>query len=363
SKGKAAVIVVEGYMDVIACQRAGLPAVAPMGTALTEEQMERLWRVSSEPVLCFDGDAAGLRAAYRAIERSLPLLKAGRSFRFSLLGAGQDPDDILRDKGAPALRQALAETHGFAEVLFRREQDLEPLDTPERKAGFKARLRNAASAIQDKDLAEQYRRDLFDRFDALFPRSPQRAPWTPGQGRRGFGPPPKLGQTAEGAQAMQSLFRAIEPVPAALAHGAIDDPERMDDHLEEIAAHGFGDKGLDGLAQELVRLRLSGHSLDSAALRRHLAQSGHDALVREVEKAAAKSGAPFLAANAPLAEARVRWSQAFDASTRVAALEDALAHARDVPGQDEAFRRLKAERDALRRAIKAGTIWEDSAGT
>jgi len=89
--------------------------------------------------------------------------------------------------------------------------------------------------------------------------------------------------------------------------------------------------------------------------------------VREVEKAAAKSGAPFLAANAPLAEARVRWSQAFDASTPIswadwAALEDALAQARDVPGQDEAFRRLKAERDALRRAIKAGTIWEDSAG-
>ena len=279
-----------------------------------------------------------------------------------LLDGGQDPDDILRDKGAPALRQALTQARPFAEVLFQKEGEVEPLDTPERRAGFKGRLRQAAAAIQDKDLAEQYRRDLFERFDALFPRSSQRAPWAPGQGRRGFGPPPKLGQTAEGAQAMQSLFRAIEPVPAALAHGAIDDPERMDDHLEEIAAHGFGDKGLDGLAQELVRLRLSGHSLDSAALRRHLAQSGHDALVREVEKAAAKSGAPFLAANAPLAEARVRWSQAFDASTRVAALEDALSQARGVPGQDEAFRRLKAERDALRRAIKAGTIWEDSAG-
>lgn len=365
SKNDQAIIVVEGYMDVIACQRAGLPAVAPMGTALTEEQMERLWRVSSEPVLCFDGDAAGLRAAYRAIERSLPLLKAGRSFRFALLGAGQDPDDILREKGAPALRQALADTHGFAEVLFRREQDLEPLDTPERKAGFKARLRNTASAIQDKDLAEQYRRDLFDRFDALFPRAQFKARpnFKKGGGDWVAQMQARPGQTLEGAQAGQSLFRAIEPVPAALAHGAIDDPERMDDHLEEIAAHGFGDKGLDGLAQELVRLRLSGHSLDSAALRRHLAQSGHDALVREVEKAAAKSGAPFLAANAPLAEARIRWSQAFDASTRVAALEDALAHARDVPGQDEAFRRLKAERDALRRAIKAGTIWEDSAGT
>ncbi len=368
AKGEQGIVVVEGYMDVIACQRAGLPAVAPMGTALTEEQMERLWRVSAEPVLCFDGDAAGRRAAYRAVERALPLLKSGRSFRFTLLEAGQDPDDILRDKGAPALRQALSDTRSFAEVLFRREAEAEPLDTPERKAGLKGRLRQAANAVQDKDLAEQYRRDLFDRFDALFPRAtPQRAPWIPGQGggRGRFGPALVLGQTAEGAQAMQSLSRAIEPVPAALAHGAIDDPERMDDHLEAIASHGFGDPALDGLAQELVRLRFSGQSLDSAALRRHLAQSGHDALMREVEKAAAKSGAPFLAADKPLGEARIRWSQAFDASTRLAALEQALASAKSEAHRafdTSAFARVKAERDALRRAIKTGTIWEDSAG-
>ena len=376
SRGEQAVVVVEGYMDVIACQRAGIPAVAPMGTALTEEQMALLWRVSSEPVLCFDGDAAGRRAAYRAIDRALPQLKSGKSFRFALLDGGQDPDDILRDKGAPALRQAMSGTRPFAEVLFGKEAELEPLDTPERRAGLKGRLRQAASAIQDKDLADQYRRDLFDRFDALL--TPQRAPQSvsgrqaPGQsfsgrGRGRFGPPPMLGQTTEGAQAMQSLSRSIEPVAAALAHGAIDDPARMDDHLEDIAAHGFGDKALDGLAQELVRLRFSAQgtaqTLDSAALRRHLAQSGHDALVREVEKAAAKSGAPFLAANAPLAEARIRWSQAFDALTRVAALEDALASAASMPGQDEAFRRLKAERDALRRAVKTGEIWEDKAGS
>ena len=364
SKSTQAVIVVEGYMDVIACQRAGLPAVAPMGTALTEDQMALLWRVSSEPVLCFDGDGAGQRAAYRAIERALQLLKPGRSFRFALLEGGQDPDDILRDKGAPALRQAMTETRTFAEVLFRREAEAEPLDTPERRAGLKGRLRSAAAAIQDKDLAEQYRRELFDRFDALFPsRSApqQRAPQTGGRWKPG--PPPKLGQTAEGASAMQALSRSIEPIAAALAHGAIEDPERMDDHLEAIASHGFGDPSLDGLVQELVRLRFGGQTLDSAALRRHLATSGHDALVREVEKAAAKSGAPFLAANAPLAEARVRWSQAFDALTRVAALEDALASAASMPGQDEAFRRLKAERDALRRAVKTGEIWEDKAGS
>ncbi|MFJ6023308.1 DNA primase [Brevundimonas sp. NPDC092305] len=362
SKSDQSIVVVEGYMDVIACQRAGLPAVAPMGTALTEEQMERLWRVSSEPVLCFDGDPAGRRAAYRAIDRALPQLKSGRSFRFALLDGGKDPDDILRDQGAPALRQALNATRPFAEVLFQKEAEVEPLDTPERKAGFKGRLRQQASAIQDKDLAEQYRRELFDRFDALFPQ--RRAPQGPtAQGGRRWGPPPVLGQTAEGAQAMQSLSRAIEPVAAALAHAAIDDPERMDDHLEAIASHGFGDPSLDGLAQEMVRLRFSGQDLDSAALRRHLAQSGHDVLMREVEKAAAKSGAPFLAADKPLGETRIRWSQAYDALTRVAALEDALSSARGVPGQDEAFRRLKAERDALRRAIKTGEIWEDSPGS
>lgn len=368
SKSDQAIVVVEGYMDVIACQRAGVPAVAPMGTALTEEQMERLWRVSSEPVLCFDGDAAGRRAAYRAIDRALPQLKSGRSFRFALLDGGKDPDDILRDQGAPALRQALTMTRPFAEVLFQKEAEAEPLDTPERRAGLKGRLRQQASAIQDRDLAEQYRRELFDRFDAAFPqrRAPQTASGQGGRdgpGGRRWGPPPMLGQTAEGAQAMQSLSRAIEPVAAALAHGAIDDPERMDDHLEAIASHGFGDPSLDGLAQEMVRLRFSGQDLDSAALRRHLAQSGHDVLMREVEKAAAKSGAPFLAADKPLGETRIRWSQAFDALTRVAALEDALSSARSVPGQDEAFRRLKAERDALRRAIKTGEIWEDSAGS
>ena len=112
----------------------------------------------------------------------------------------------------------------------------------------------------------------------------------------------------------------------------------------------------------MVRLRFSGQDLDSAALRRHLAQSGHDALVREVEKAAAKPDAPFLAANAPLAETRARWSQAYEALTRMAALEDALASAKSGAhlGFDAgAFSRLKAERDALKRAIKTGTIWGD----
>ena len=367
SKSDQAIVVVEGYMDVIACHRAGIPAVAPMGTALTEEQMERLWRVSHEPVLCFDGDAAGRRAAYRAIDRALPQLKSGRSFRFALLDGGQDPDDILREKGAPALRQALAATRPFAEVLFGKEAEVEPLDSPERRAGLKGRLRQAASAIQDKDLAEQYRRELFDRFDALFPARPRgmiRNPQASLGGRWRPGPPPKLGQTVEGAQAMQSLSRSTGPVASALLSAALTHPELLDDHLESIASHGFGDPALDGLAQELVRLRFSGQSLDAAALRRSLVLSGHEGLLREAERAAAKSGAPFLSSNLTFGEIQIQWSSILALLLHLSSLTVAVEAAKKALAEGtgiEMLAKLKAERDAIVRSFSSPTFWDDNA--
>ncbi|HEY5006857.1 MAG TPA: DNA primase, partial [Caulobacteraceae bacterium] len=176
------VVVVEGYMDAIACQRANVPAVAPLGTALTEDQMEALWRLDPEPVLCFDGDGAGQRAASRAIDRALPLLKPGRSFKFAILTGGKDPDDVLRDQGAAALKAQLGKTTPFVEALFVRERDVEPLDTPERRSAFKARLRTAAAAIADKELGGAYRDDFYKRFDTLFGPAPMaqrpvRAAW------------------------------------------------------------------------------------------------------------------------------------------------------------------------------------------
>jgi DNA primase len=114
------------------------------------------------------------------------------------------------------------------------------------------------------------------------------------------------------------------------------------------------------LAKEIIRLRLTSDTLDSESLKRHLAKTGLSALLREVERAALKSGAPFLAQEMTLANARSLWSQAFEALARVAALEGALASATSegLLGNDpEAFRRLKGERDALKRAIKSGTIW------
>jgi DNA primase len=362
-------VVVEGYMDVIACHRAGIAAAAPMGTALTEGQMELLWRLHPEPTLCFDGDAAGRRAAGRAIDRALPVLRPGRSFKFALVTGGKDPDDVLREKGAAALKEMLSQTVPLVEALFVRERDLEPLDTPERKAGLKGRLRTLAASIADKDLAQAYRDDLLARLDALFAAS--RPAWKPqggGDGRgRGSGrfARPDIPQppSAEGMAAARRLASSIEGLPAALAKAALDDPHRIDDHLEALERHGFGDPTLDKLAAEVVRVRITADSLDSEALQRHLRGCGYDSLLNDIDRAAAKSGAPFLKPDVTLAAARSQWSYAFEVQGRVAALEEAIASAKSnlAGGVDMAtLRRLKSERDGLKRALRSGDLWTDS---
>jgi DNA primase len=373
----APLVVVEGYMDVIACQRADIAGVAAMGTALTDEQMDRLWRLHPEPTLCFDADKAGLRAASRAIDRALPHLKPGRSFRFALISGGKDPDDVLREQGAGALRAQIKETKPFVDALFERERDAEPLDTPEHRAGLKARLRAAAQAIQDKDLAQAYREELLHRLDALFERAKpaQQQGWTPGarpaRGKwlgkgRGYQEPPAPA-TPEGRAGAKALTRAAPPAVAAVVQGALNHPEWLDEHLETLESAGFGDAALDPLARDIISLRLEydvehggeGGGLDTDGLVRHLAERGHGALLMEIARAAAKSSAPFLSAEPDLA-AKDQWSQAFEVLTRMAALESALSAAKADASQGldaGAFGRLKAERDALRRAIKSGTVW------
>jgi DNA primase len=354
----APLVVVEGYMDVIACQRAGVAAVASMGTALSAEQMEALWRLHSEPTLCFDGDRAGRAAAFRAIDGALPILKAPRSFKFALALGAKDPDDVLREHGAAALKTRLADTTAFVDLLFARERDAEPLDTPERRAGLRQRLRRAAAAIADPDLTQAYREELQRRFDALFPVTAPQNAWTPG-GRRGFrGPDPRL--TDEGRAAARRLARDVHPLAAALASYGLVDPPVLDPHLDELTGHGFGDPALADLASEIIRLRLEAEHLDTGALQRHLALRGFSALLNDIDRAAAKSGAPFIRSDVTLAAARSQWTHAFSAMHRLAALEDAMDQAKEAlasgGGADQVMA-LKAERDSLRRALKTGTIF------
>jgi DNA primase len=362
-------VVVEGYMDAIACQRAGVAGVAPMGTALTEEQMEMLWRLHPEPTLCFDGDRAGLQAASRAVDRALPLLKPGKSFRFALVQGGKDPDEVLREQGAAALRAQLAAAAAFVDTLFRRELELEPLDTPERRAGLKARLRQAALSIADKDLAQAYREALFERFDAQSPSRAPRAdspgrsrPWTRRRGN--FVQEPEAGPAIpETRAAAKRLASGLDVFPAALAKYALIDPGVLDSHLEDdFTAKGFGDSAVARLTQEIVSLRLEQDHLDSASLARHLAACGFSELLTDIHRAATSSGAPFLGPDVSLEGARSQWSLGFTAMSRLAALETSLIAAKQDLGGGGAsaslLMRLKTERDALRRAIRTGTIWE-----
>ncbi|HYF56466.1 MAG TPA: DNA primase [Salinarimonas sp.] len=152
-----AVIVVEGYLDAIAVSQAGLKAVvATLGTAFTEEQIAALWRFAPEPVICFDGDKAGRAAAFRAIDRIVPALRTGFTFRFAFLPAGQDPDDLIRSGGLSAFEEAVAGAQGFWDVLWTREVETARLDTADGQAVFERRIKELVAAIPDETLRRSY---------------------------------------------------------------------------------------------------------------------------------------------------------------------------------------------------------------
>ena len=181
-KGKP-LIVAEGYMDVIALVKAGFDAaVAPLGTAVTEDQLRLMWRVASEPIIALDGDAAGIRAAMRLVDLALPMLEPGKSLRFCILPEGQDPDDLLRTRGADAMRALLDSAEPLVRMLWRRETEGQVFDSPDRRAALDARLDQILRAIRDPNLRKHYNQALWPLKQALF-RPPQQAP----SGRQGRG--------------------------------------------------------------------------------------------------------------------------------------------------------------------------------
>src|ERR1700731_3347994 len=175
----AALIVVEGYVDVIAMVTSGFGgAVAPLGTALTENQLALLWKMADEPILCFDGDRAGQKAAYRAADLALPLLKPGKSLRFALLPEGQDPDDLARSGGRGAIEEVISAARGLAEVIWSREIEGGSFATPERRAALEARIGELTNGIRDEVVRRYYRQDLGERLQRTF---------APEAGRGGYG--------------------------------------------------------------------------------------------------------------------------------------------------------------------------------
>ncbi|KPF65126.1 DNA primase [Porphyrobacter sp. AAP60] len=300
------VVVVEGYMDVIALANAGIAdAVAPLGTALTEMQLELLWRMVDAPVLCFDGDAAGQRAAMRAIARALPLLAPMRSLNIVRLPAGLDPDDLIKAQGKAAMERLLASPANLIDTLWEFERDAQPLATPEAKAGLKARLMAHVETIADPEIKGLYRRELSDRFSAFaYPPRPPRPAFQPGQRQpwRGGSPPPPPG-LSESARVQLSGMMAggqRQGLLTAVIAGLTRFPQEINRHAEALSSLARLDREAASLIESLFELA---ETLDSRGLSAICSAQGHPAPPADIRYAFLDEGNDPGAACEELAEA------------------------------------------------------------
>ena len=277
SRAAKRLIVVEGYMDVIALDRAGIAeVVAPNGTAVTEAQLERMWRLDPAPILCFDGDSAGRKAAIRAALRALPHIAPERTLRFVELPAGQDPDDVVNSGGQTAFEALLAKAEPLDQRLWRHELEAQPLATPETRAGLRQRLIDHAAAIGDPALSHLYRQQWLDRFLAeVAPRRQQGAAQAPS--RRGtfkngrYTPPdPPVGDKAR-AIASSGIDA---PTARALILGFAYYPEELPAHCEQLAALPIADRGTARMRDDLVNAAFSGATLDRGSVATILGSDG-----------------------------------------------------------------------------------------
>lgn len=263
---KGELIVTEGYMDVIALHQAGFKnAVATLGTAFTPRQMEQLWQLAPEPVICFDGDRAGEAAAARAVDRMLPVLREGQSFRFAFMPQGQDPDDLVRGAGPSAFAAYLKNALPLIDMVWRREMRAGAIDTPERRAAFEARLETLLNEIDNVRVREHYRRDIKNRLFELW--RPQPRP-----GKEG-GSPRRNGRKPARREAL--------PPPSAYGFGAIvvlalvNHPWLLDEFAEEIARVEVPDKRLAALLATATRAILDDHTISREALIEGLRDGPH----------------------------------------------------------------------------------------
>jgi DNA primase len=345
----AQLIVVEGYVDVIAMVTSGFAgAVAPLGTALTENQLAALWKMADEPILCFDGDRAGQKAAYRAADLALPHLKPDKSLRFALLPEGQDPDDLARSGGRGAIEEVISAARPLADVLWSREIEGGSFATPERRAGLEARIGELANSISDEVVRRYYRQDLAQRLQNTFApesprgfagrgfnsesrRYPQRPPGpanrfsTGGRGnfKPGFKPP--FGQNSAPYQAaspqlasspiMRGQRSALSRREALILQCLINHPWLLHEHLEEVAAlelaHGEAHKLRAGIIAAFANDHH--HSPDpteqAEKMRADLEGSGFSQILQRVERAITTSAVFGAKAGAAREDVLSTWHQ------------------------------------------------------
>lgn len=340
----SALIACEGYMDVIAFRRAGLPyAVAPLGTALTEDQLGLMWKITPEPVLCFDGDDAGLKAAYRALDLALERLTPGSSLKFAILPEGQDPDDLLNSGGSDAVKQAVEQAEPMASMVWRRALSRNDRSTPERKARFEADLMRTVNAIADPTVRKYYSDDMRERVRTLLQGAGGNR-WQKSRGRP-FG-------KARGASAGRSRWQKepweietpASPQLRALAGRPVHDaatqrrtglilltlvnhPVLAEEMIEDIVAMDVPTRELDSLRRRIIDTCASGADLEMHDLRDHLIQTGMGAILDALDTQARHHECWFAGTDAADADARTGLRQLVVMNRKLVTLEKELKRA------------------------------------
>lgn len=378
------IVVVEGYMDVIALAQAGYQnAVAPLGTALTADQIELLWRMAAEPVLCFDGDSAGQKAAYRAIDTVLPHLRAGHSLRFAFLPDGLDPDDLVRQHGKQALGELLDQARPLVDVLWDREWNAGEWTTPERRARFEETLRGLIRSIPDAGIRMHYGQVFKERLWSAWRTFGRNAGTRRGgqehtrqvdwrqaggdrNGRRG-----SAGQRLSdrgrlsGAPRSQSLMQSgvvmggeetLSPREAHIIRALINHPWLVEDFAEDIAELSFVSPVASRLKSRIETFCLSEVSLDNMALRTHLERSRLGSDVDLVERVATHKSDKFAEPGTERADVEAGWRHAIALHFLLSLRQELVAAEEEYrqTGDDEVMSRIVE----IQRQIAASDAFE-----
>lgn len=323
------VLVVEGYMDVIALAQFGIDyAVAPLGTALTEEQISHLWHMADEPILSFDGDNAGQRAAGRAVERALPMLRPGKSLRFMMMPPGDDPDSLVQREGRSAIEALIDEAEPLVSMLWNNLTTGVQADTPERRAGLEKKIFTKLAEIEDENVKGLYQRDFRNRlFEQFRPprRNAQRNRMQRGGSKRlapatGLLASTKLGRVKSGAAVTDSIQQLLV---LTLVHH----PEIMVRHEEEVAGLVFTVPGLDEVRNALVEKAAFGETLDREAVHAHLEGSGQMDIVRKMSADGSLKGDWFAWPEAALSDALTGFEHLLSRYQHITAAKEAYEQA------------------------------------
>ncbi|WP_429930538.1 DNA primase [Agrobacterium vitis] len=366
--GAETIIAVEGYMDVIALYQAGVEnAVAPLGTALTENQLELMWKMTPQPVLCFDGDGAGQRAAFRAVDLALPHLKPGKSVRFAMLPDGKDPDDLVKQDGRAPFDRVLAEARSLDEMVWVRETGQGRFDTPEQRAELEARLKQIVNIIADENVRRHYQQNVRDRLYGFFQgqgtaragrgnferggggfsgNRPGNGRFQNGAGGRGGPGSQRPGSTVASDRLTRSgMVSRSHDQPSlresVLALTIVNHPQLLQEDYDEISCIDFDSRDLQRLwPAVLTAVAQTGAQLTREDLSERLTASGFDTLLKALDQ-------------------QIRNARLWTATT-VAALEDAREGYTQALSLHKRAKALRRQRIELEREIAEATEADDA---